>query len=126
MSPGQAPAFHQISRARDDGLRVRRWWLVWNSRGSPPLEHRSRLVHGYPMTERKPKRPRDPNQCAKSTVDHATVDEDELADLRKQKDAGQKPGRRGSDKTEGNSYGSMTIFCFRARSRATRNSFPAV
>lgn len=37
------------------------------------------MVHIYPMTDRKPKRPRDPNQLAKAIVDIATGETDDSA-----------------------------------------------
>lgn len=56
------------------------------------------------MTD-KPKRPRDANQLAKFVVDHATMDEVELAKLRERLSKDQIPGKRGSasDKTSGKS-----------------------
>lgn len=49
------------------------------------------------MTD-KPKKPRDANQLAKSVVDQATMDEKELAELRKklESDKDYRPGKRGS------------------------------
>ena len=54
------------------------------------------------MPEKHPKRPRDLNQWAKQMVDVATMDETELAALKKKLAAeakpkkGQKPGKRSS------------------------------
>jgi hypothetical protein len=56
------------------------------------------------MTD-KAKRPRDANQLAKFIVDHATMDEAELEELRERLRKAQSPGNVGSDserKTSGN------------------------